>query len=187
MKFIWILGPQAVGKMTVGQELAKRTNMKLFHNHMTIDLVTQIFDYHSKEGKHLIKLFRQSIFEEAAKSDLKGLIFTYVLAYDLQSDLDYVQDVTAFFESNNIEVYFVELEATVEERLARNRTPNRLEHKPSKRDLQWSDQDLLKSTEKYRLNSIEGDFKHKNYLKINNTNLSASEVAQKIDMYFSIK
>ena len=186
MKFIWIIGPQAVGKMTVGQELAKRTNMKLFHNHMTIDLVTQIFDYHSKEAKHLISLFRQSIFEEAAKSDLKGLIFTYVLAYNLQSDLDYVQQVTTFFESNNIEVYFVELEATVEERLARNRTPNRLEHKPSKRDLQWSDQDLLITAEKYRLNSIENDFKHKNYLKINNTTLSAREVADKITRHFSI-
>lgn len=185
MKFIWIIGPQAVGKMTVGQELAKRTNMKLFHNHMTIDLVTQIFDYHSKEGKHLIKLFRQSIFEEAAKSDLEGLIFTYVLAYNLQSDLDYVKNVTAFFESNNIEVYFVELEATVEERLARNRTPNRLQHKPSKRDLQWSDQDLLTSVDKYRLNSMEDDLKHNNYLKINNTNLSASEVADKIITYFS--
>ena len=39
MKFILIFGPQAVGKMTVGQELAKITNLKLFHNHMTIDLV----------------------------------------------------------------------------------------------------------------------------------------------------
>lgn len=38
-KLIMITGPQAVGKMTVGQELEKITNLKLFHNHMTIDLV----------------------------------------------------------------------------------------------------------------------------------------------------
>ncbi|KAA1807131.1 hypothetical protein FXB61_003723 [Bacillus cereus] len=41
MKLILIFGPQAVGKMTVGQELATLTGLKLFHNHMTIDLVSQ--------------------------------------------------------------------------------------------------------------------------------------------------
>ena len=42
-KFIMIVGPQAVGKMTVGQELSKITNLKLLHNHMTIELLTKIF------------------------------------------------------------------------------------------------------------------------------------------------
>lgn len=45
MKFIIITGPQAVGKMTVGQELVKITNLKLLHNHMTIEVLTKIFDY----------------------------------------------------------------------------------------------------------------------------------------------
>ena len=39
-KLVLLTGPQAVGKMTVGQELAKITGLKLFHNHMTIDLVS---------------------------------------------------------------------------------------------------------------------------------------------------
>lgn len=30
-KFVMIVGPQAVGKMTVGQELTKITNLKLLH------------------------------------------------------------------------------------------------------------------------------------------------------------
>lgn len=47
---IMITGPQAVGKMTVGQELAKLTNFKLFHNHMSIDLVNNFFSYSTKEG-----------------------------------------------------------------------------------------------------------------------------------------
>ena len=38
-KFIQIIGPQAVGKMTVGQELAKITEYKLLYNHMTIEMV----------------------------------------------------------------------------------------------------------------------------------------------------
>lgn len=35
-KIVLITGPQAVGKMTVGQELSKITDLKLFHNHMTM-------------------------------------------------------------------------------------------------------------------------------------------------------
>ena len=82
MKLVILFGPQAVGKMTVGQELAKRTGLKLFHNHMTIDLVANFFDYSSREGKRLVSLFRQEIFQAVASSDLPGLIFTYVWAFD---------------------------------------------------------------------------------------------------------
>ena len=43
MKFVLIVGSGAVGKMTVGQELEKRTDLVLFHNHMTIEPVIDIF------------------------------------------------------------------------------------------------------------------------------------------------
>ena len=80
IKFVLIFGPQAVGKMTVGQELTKITDLKLFHNHMTIDLVSHFFDYGTKEGKRLVNLIRQEIFEEVSKIDLSGMIFTYLWA-----------------------------------------------------------------------------------------------------------
>jgi hypothetical protein len=178
MKLVLLFGPQAVGKMTVGQELAKITDLKLFHNHMTIDLVSHFFDYGTKEGKKLVSLFRREIFEEVSKSNLYGMIFTYVWAFDMQEDWDYVNEVSRLFESRGGTVYFVELEADVEERLERNKSSNRLEHKPSKRDIEWSEGDLKKSMETYRLNSLEGEIKYSNYIKINNTNLSAAEVAK---------
>ena len=59
MDFIIIFGPQAVGKMTVGEELAKKTGYKLFHNHMTIDLVLQFFSW--EEGQDLVYDFREKI------------------------------------------------------------------------------------------------------------------------------
>ena len=43
MKFLLISGHMAVGKMTVGQKLAKITKLKLFHNHMTIEPVLEVF------------------------------------------------------------------------------------------------------------------------------------------------
>ncbi|MGY3717445.1 AAA family ATPase [Sutcliffiella cohnii] len=177
MKCVLIFGPQAVGKMTVGQELEKLTGLKLFHNHMTIDLVSHFFSYSTKEGKRLVNLFREEIFNEVAKSDLEGLIFTFVWAFNLESDKEYVDRIAKKFEDNGGEVFYVELEANLEERLVRNKTPHRLAHKPSKRNLEWSENDLKSSVEKYRLNSLPGEIQKKNYVKIDNTNLSPAEVA----------
>jgi len=56
--------------MTVGHALEKITDLKLFHNHMTIELVAPFFSYGTETGKRLVKLFRKEIFEEVAKSDL---------------------------------------------------------------------------------------------------------------------
>ncbi|WP_077619546.1 AAA family ATPase [Bacillus sinesaloumensis] len=186
MKFVHIFGPQAVGKMTVGQELAKITELKLFHNHMTIDLVSHFFDYSTKEGKHLVNLFRREIFEEVSKSDLYGMIFTYVWLFDMESDWKYVQELSELFESRGATIYYVELEADLEERLQRNQTPNRLEHKPKKRDIEWSENDIKRTMEKHRLNSLEGEITFENYIKINNTNLSAEEVATIIKEKFEL-
>ncbi|NBI05872.1 AAA family ATPase [Senegalia massiliensis] len=86
MKFVVIFGPHAVGKMTVGQELSKITGLKLFHNHMTIDLVSNFFNFNTSQGKRLVNLFRKEIFEEVSKSDLYGMIFTYMWAFDEQSE-----------------------------------------------------------------------------------------------------
>lgn len=76
MKLVIIFGPQAVGKMTVGQELSKITGLKLFHNHMTIDLVTSLFDFGSEQATKLIKQFRRIIFNEVLESNLEGLRYT---------------------------------------------------------------------------------------------------------------
>lgn len=72
-KFVFIFGPQAVGKMSVGQELAKETGLKLFHNHMTIDLLEPLFGFSTEMWK-LTHLFRQEIFKSFSKSDNYGMI-----------------------------------------------------------------------------------------------------------------
>ena len=43
MKLVVIIGNGAVGKMTVGQELANITGLRLFHNHMSIEPILEIF------------------------------------------------------------------------------------------------------------------------------------------------
>ncbi|SLJ90308.1 MULTISPECIES: AAA family ATPase [unclassified Paenibacillus] len=186
MKFIIIFGPQAVGKMTVGQELEKITDLKLFHNHMTIELVSPYFSYGTPQGKRLVNLFRQEIFEEVAKSELPGLIFTFVWAFDMKEDWEYIRKVSALFESRGAEVCYVELEADPTERLERNRSPHRLLHKATKRNVEWSEKDLLSSMEKNRLNSEPGEITYEQYIRINNTDKSPKDVAHLIQERFKL-
>lgn len=86
------------------------------------------------------------------------------------------------------ESYVVELEAPLEERLKRNKTSNRLEHKASKRNLEWSENELLKSMEKHKLNSEQGQGEKifKNYIKIYNEQISPEEVAEIIKEKFNL-
>src|SRR5688500_2466955 len=169
MKFVVIFGPPAVGKMTVGHELAKITGLKLFHNHMTIDLVLNFFEFGEAPFFRLVSEFRRRVFEEVAASELPGLIFTFVWALDLKSERNFIDSSCAIFRENGAEVYFVELEAELSERLKRNEAPSRLSEKPSKRDVKTSRELLLEHHEKYRLNSSGDFFYTDNYLKIDNT------------------
>ena len=186
MKFILITGPQAVGKMTVGQELEKITNLKLFHNHMPIELVSPFFSYSTETGRDLVKLIREEIFKAVATSDQEGLIFTFLWYFDDPKDKEYLESLVKIFKDNNSEIYYVELEADEEERIKRNKTEHRLEHKPTKRNIEWSESELKKSTLNHRLKSEEGEIKEKNYLRINNTLIEAQDVAILIKEKFNL-
>lgn len=185
MKLLLIFGPQAVGKMTVGQELERLTGLKLFHNHMTIDLLHPFFGF-SKEMWRLSGMFREEIFKSVADSELEGLIFTYVWAFDQEEDWAFIQKLTGIFEATGADVCFVELEADVNERLTRNVTPNRLAHKPTKRNLAESEGNLKETMVKHRLNSWAGEIQQDNYFRIDNTNLSALETAKLIQNRFAL-
>ncbi len=182
-----IFGPQAVGKMTVGHELEKITQLKLFHNHMTIELVQPFFNYGTPEGKRLVRLFRNEILKAVAESELPGLIFTVIWEFDEQSDWDYIREVSDLFETHGGRVCFVELEADKDVRVYRNKTEHRLLHKPSKRDVEWSEAQLLKTSETSRMNSREGEITNPNYIRVNNTHLEAAEVAAMIKENFNLR
>jgi len=185
MKLIILFGPPAVGKMTVGVELAKQTGLKLFHNHMTIDLVLNFFDWSSPQFK-LSDEFRYRIFEEVASSDLDGLIFTYVWALNVEGDRRYIEKICALFAANSADIYFVELEADLHTRLARNETDFRLQQKPSKRNITQSKQNILDCDQNYKLNSNNDFYHQKNYLHIDNSSKEAVDVASEIVEFFGL-
>ncbi len=182
MKLVFIIGSGAVGKMTVGQELMKLTGLRLFHNHMIIEPVVQVFGNFEVKA---IEEMRDVIFKNFAASDRKGMIFTYMWAFDQQSDWEYVAHVKEIFAPYNTEFYYIELVASKEVRLQRNRTENRLANKASKRDVAFSEA-MIEKEEKYRLESFPGEIPFKNYLRIDNTNISAEEAAKIIQKTFDL-
>jgi adenylate kinase family enzyme len=123
LKHVWIFGPPAVGKMTVGQELAKITGLVLFHNHMVMDL-TSHFRNAMKEGEsgRLTKMFIEEILTAVAKGDSPGLIYTSVSTFDNKDSWDYSMKLIDIFESRGAETYFVELEADFDVRIERNKS-----------------------------------------------------------------
>jgi hypothetical protein len=186
-KLVIIFGPPAVGKMTVGYELAKLTGLALFHNHMTIDLVLPFFTWGEPVLYRLVQEFRQRIFEEMAASDKPGMIFTYVWGLDLEGDKEEIDSLTRFFSEQGAQVYYAELQAELDERLRRNVSEFRLQQKAPKRNLAQSEANLLQMEEKYRMNTgEEGFFYPDQHIKIDNTHLSPQETARLIADAFGL-
>ena len=183
---LFIVGPPAVGKMTVGEQIAARTGLRLFHNHLAIEPVLRFFPFGSPPFGRLVDRFRRDLIEEVAASDLPGLIFTYVWAFDLAEDEQAVRRFGEPFRRRGGRVLYLELEASQEERLRRNQGPSRLAEKPSKRDVAFSRRGLLDMDRRYRLGS-EGRFDdHADYLRIDNTHLEPEQVATTAITHFDL-
>lgn len=183
MKLVIIVGSGAVGKMTVGQELMKQTGLRLFHNHMMIEPVIEIFGCFN--GKAISRL-REVIFDEFLKSDNDGMIFTYMWDFDSQSDWDYIQILTDRFTAQGAEIFCVELTASQEVRIQRNKTENRLKNKASKRNSDFSENLILNEDTNHRLVSREGEIPYENYMKIDNSSLEPDVVAKMIRERFGL-
>jgi len=185
MKLVIIIGAGAVGKMTVGQELAKITDLRLFHNHVMIEPVLEVF---GRFDIGIVVKLRDVIFREFAKSELYGMIFTYLWVFDKETDWadrSQIDSVCEIFKEVNAEIYCAELVASKEVRLQRNATENRLLHKASKRDIEKSNQFLI-DEEIYRCESSDGEIPFENYIKIDNSNLEPDVVAGIIKERFSL-
>lgn len=183
MKIILLFGPQAVGKMTIGTKLSERTNIPLLYNHMTLDVIWPIIGWNGDTFK-ISDQIRLSIFEHIAKNDEHpGVIVTFVWAFNLEEDWNYIKEIKQLFNQPLHELYFVELEADLTERLRRNKTEFRLEKKPSKRNIEFSEMELMSSMDKHRLNSFEKEIEEENYLRLDVTDLSADNVAEIIQQW----
>ena len=176
---VFIIGAPASGKMTIGQELSKLTGATLFFNHQPIDFALEIYQDFTEEMWEFVRSVNFSFLETSARYH-RSVILTDVLDFSNQYQLMYLKQIQDLLNDYHQEILFVELETSLEERLRRNQTENRLKHKPLKRHIEISEREILETAETLQLNSQDQPNELHHYFKINNTNLSAEEAAKQI-------
>ena len=121
MKLIFLHGRPAVGKLTVARELAALTGFQLFHNHLTVDLVSSLFPFGSEPFIDLREQIWLAAFAEAARNNV-SLIFTFNPEHTVRERFvqDAIEAVEAGGGAAGGKIIFVELtcnEAELEQRM----------------------------------------------------------------------
>src|SRR5262245_4574448 len=116
MRLVFLYGPPAAGKLTIGRELAALTGYRLFHNHLTVDLARELFDFGSEQFQRLVDDLRLRVFAAAAQSDIPGLIFTFVYG---GPDENFIRQTMRVMVAAGAEVCFVQVVCPPEELLNR--------------------------------------------------------------------
>src|SRR5262252_4752756 len=80
MRLVVLCGPPGVGKLSVARELAGRSGYRLFHNHLTVDLLESLFEFGSAPFVELRERLWLELLGRAADEGVTGVIFT--LAFD---------------------------------------------------------------------------------------------------------
>jgi hypothetical protein len=126
MRLIFIYGMPATGKLTVAQELEKRTGYPVFHNHRVVDLLLSLFEFGSAPFVELREQIWLSVFEQACRSELPGLIFTFAPERTVRRG--FVDRVLETVARGDGEVDFVELVCPLDELKGRLDSPSRLQY-----------------------------------------------------------
>jgi len=119
MKLLFLYGPPAVGKLTIGKELATLTGFELIHNHLVLDAVAQKYDRDSQEFKAESRKMRTDMVREAAENKTAGVILTYVYLGSKSQD-EFIQNLRKITEDHGGQACFVRLycpEKTLQERV----------------------------------------------------------------------
>ncbi len=127
MRLVVLYGPPGVGKLTVGTELSELTGFKLFHNHLTVNLVTSVFPPGSEAWNRLAARIRLDMFAEAAREGVDLILTRAPRAAD-QAEADRVRAMIEPVCAAGGTVLFVQLKCDREELLVRVQTDARRAH-----------------------------------------------------------
>lgn len=126
MKLLFLYGPPASGKLTIAEKLSERTGIPLFHNHLSRDIVKDIYGSDLRKHYDLVDQIRFDVLGHCAKHQT-DLIFTYV--YEGADDDENVRQYIETIESNDGEVLFVELTADRDDLIDRVSNESRTRYK----------------------------------------------------------
>jgi hypothetical protein len=181
-KIVVIFGPPASGKMTVARAIAKQTELKVLHNHMTIDVLTEFFEFGSPPFELLVERIRVMILDEIAQAGGQ-VAMTAGWRFDVPLDREIVDSYCGPFLERAGRAHFVELRTNLQTQLLRNGTEERRRSKK----LDWAtDQYVRQQMTSHRYFS-QNDFPYPDeHLIIDNTHVSADEAAAMVIRRFSL-
>jgi hypothetical protein len=107
--------------------MSELTGFKLFHNHLTVNLVTSVFPPGSEAWNRLAARIRRGVFAEAAREGVDLVLTRAPRAAD-QADVDRVQAMIEPVCAAGGTVLFVQLACDREELLVRVQTDARRAH-----------------------------------------------------------
>lgn len=171
MKLIFIYGAPASGKLTIAKALSEKIGYKLFHNHLTVDPVKEIFEFGTQEFWDLVHKLRLDIFEAAVKQNIPGMIFTYVYEKD-SSDDKFIKQVLKIISSNGGECIFIHISCSKETLLERVTNKSREKYEKVK-----TKEGLLEMLNRADFISPIPFVKNN---QINNTNLTIEETVKQV-------
>ncbi|MBV8083194.1 MAG: AAA family ATPase [Chloroflexi bacterium] len=176
MTLIFIYGPPGVGKLTVARELVKLTGFKLFHNHLTVNAASPLFERGSAAWTKAIVGMRRVVFEQAA---VAGVDIIYTAA---------THSTPASIELNRYQlepVYaaggrplFVRLTCSLEELFRRVQYPERVAQD------KLTDPTVLAELIEIRYSAYPLPFEPT--LTIDSTALAPNEVAEQVARHYSL-
>jgi hypothetical protein len=175
MKLLFIYGSPAVGKFTVANEIAKLTNYKVFHNHLSIDCIKPIFEFGTPSFTKLIEIIRLETIREAVIQKV-NLIYTFCYAQGV--DDFHVKEIIEIVETGGGQICFVLLKAE------RSELQKRVVQESRQRMDKAKSVDVLQ----YYFDTYElfTPVPHRESLVIDNTNLSSETAALKIIEYYKL-
>jgi hypothetical protein len=123
MKLVVLHGAPGVGKLTVAKELQTLTGYRLFHNHLTVDLVASVLGFTSQPARELRERIWLDTLGTAAKEGVEAVIFTLVFEPTLLPG--FWGRLVATVEAHGGRVLPFELRCTPEENARRIGQPDR--------------------------------------------------------------
>lgn len=174
MKLVFIFGPAAAGKLTIGQALRELTGLRLFHNHLVVDTLLEVFPFGSPSFVRLREQIWLSVFEAAAKDDI-STIFTF--APEATVDPSFIDKTASTIRNAGGEVCFVKLDCPVDVIESRLSRPSRQPFLKIKSVAVFRD---LREKHAYRFPDLPAG------LTLDTSTMQPSESARKICEYFQI-